>query len=268
MATLTMKCTLRTDLGQRENNEDSLFGTERLLAVADGVGGATAGEVASRTVIDQMMSLDKRRLAGPLEDELRQAVESANQTLSFLIACRPQLAGMASTLTAVALSNEACYLVANVGDSRTYLYRDGHLAQLSRDQSLVQMLIEQGAISREEARSHPQRSVVLRALDGGDSPPPEITLCPARAGDRLLLCSDGLSDVVTDGEIAKLLKLPDRDQAAERLIAGALAQGARDNVSVVVADVVETDQRRTEWLAVLPVRDAPGPDPGAAEAAG
>jgi protein phosphatase len=268
MATLTMKCTLRTDVGQRENNEDSLFGTGRLLAVADGVGGATAGEVASRTVIDQMMSLDKRRLSGPLEDELRQAVESANQTLGFLIACRPQLAGMASTLTAVALDNDGRYLVANVGDSRTYLHRDGSLTALTRDQSLVQMLVEQGAISKEEARSHPQRSVVLRALDGGDSPPPDITLCPARAGDRLLLCSDGLSDVLADDEIAALLELPNRDEAAARLIVGALGHGARDNITVVVADVVETDQPRIGWLAVLPARDGAPPDSAAAEAAG
>ncbi|HET9720130.1 MAG TPA: protein phosphatase 2C domain-containing protein [Solirubrobacteraceae bacterium] len=252
MPTLTLNSSLRTDLGRRGNNEDALFATSRLLAVADGVGGAVAGEVASRMVIDQMASLDKRRLCGPLDDELREAVLAANQRLGFMISCRPHLAGMASTLTALALSNEGEYLVANVGDSRTYLLRDGELQQLTRDGSYVQALIDHGAISANEARRHPQRSVVLEALDGGQNPEPEIVRIDGRAEDRLLLCSDGLSDVVDDERIAAILRRRSREEAAERLVAVALEQGGRDNVSVVVADVTWAEQPSPAWLPALP----------------
>jgi protein phosphatase len=248
---LTLRGTLRTHLGRRGNNEDSLFATPRLLAVADGVGGAAAGEVASRMVIDQMFSLDKRRLSGTLEDELGRAVLTANQWLGFVISCRPQLSGMASTLTAVALSDEGDYLVANVGDSRTYLLRGGYLQQLTRDGSLVQALIDRGAISAEEARRHPQRSVVLEALDGGERSPPEIIRRAGQAGDRLLLCSDGLSDAVNDQEIAAIVSQSFREEAAERLVEVALEQGGRDNISVVIADVIRRDRAASGWLPVL-----------------
>jgi serine/threonine protein phosphatase PrpC len=254
-ATLTLCSATRSDLGRRENNEDAVFATERLVAVADGVGGAAAGEVASQWVINQMSGLDKRRLSGSLEEELGQAVMSANDTLSFLIDCRPELAGMASTLTALALSNTGEYLLANVGDSRTYLLRDGRLQQLSKDQSLVQVLIDQGAISGDQAREHPQRSIVLEALDGGQRSQPSIARHPARAGDRLLLCSDGLSDAVGDEEIAGLLATPDRNEASRGLISAALEHGGRDNISVIVADVVRSDRPGLGWLRALPPPD-------------
>jgi protein phosphatase len=259
---LTLHSTLRTHLGRRDNNEDSLFATPRLLAVADGVGGAAAGEVASGIVIDQMAGLDKRRLSGTLQDELGRAVLTANQWLGFVISCRPQLAGMATTLTAVALSDEGDYLVTNVGDSRTYLFRRGRLQQLTRDGSFVQSLIDHGAISREEARQHPQRSVVLEALDGGEHSPPKIVRRRGRAGDRLLLCSDGLSDVVDDQEIAAVLARYSREEAAERLVASALEHGGRDNVSVVVADVIGPDRPGSGWLPILPLAAAGQRRPG------
>jgi serine/threonine protein phosphatase PrpC len=254
MPALAMECAIRTEVGRRANNEDAAFGSERLVAVADGVGGATAGEVASRTVIYEMAHLDKRRLSGDLADELRQAVVQANATLGFLISCRPQLAGMGTTLTAVALSNDGRYLIANVGDSRTYLYRDGRLVQLTRDQSFVQTLIDRGAITREQARDHPQRSVVLEALDGTDRGGSHVTSCGALCGDRLLLCSDGLSDVVADQEIAAALDGTTRDVAAQRLVALALRAGGRDNVSVVVADVLARTEPTAAWLDILPPR--------------
>lgn len=252
MPKLTMRCAARSDVGRRPNNEDSVFGTARLVAVADGVGGASAGEIASRMVIHEMAGLDKRRLPRPLEDEFRDAIDHANQTLGFVISCQPELAGMGTTLTAVALSNEGKYLIANVGDSRTYLYRDRQLSQLTRDQSFVQLLVDSGSIGADEARNHPQRSVVLEALDGQQKEAPRISTCAARVGDRLLLCSDGLSDVVADDEIARLLAEPSRELAAERLIAAALDAGARDNVSVVLADVVATDEPMVGWWDALP----------------
>jgi PPM family protein phosphatase len=249
---LTMRCALRSDVGRRGNNEDAAFGTGRLAAVADGVGGASAGEVASRMVIDAMAGLDKRRVSRNLDEELRDAIGQANRMLRFMVDAQPDLAGMGTTLTAVALSNAGEYLVANVGDSRTYLYRDGALRQLTHDQSFVQMLVDSGAISGEEARDHPQRSVVLDALNGQDREAPGIRRYPARAGDRLLLCSDGLSDALPDDAAAELLEASSRDLAAERLVAAALERGARDNVTVLVADVVVSDDPAEGWLAPLP----------------
>ena len=253
-AALTMHSVRLTDLGRRSNNEDALLATGRLLAVADGVGGATSGEVASRMVIDAMSSLDKRRLAKPLTEELCEAVLEANQRLRFVVSCRPHLAGMASTLTVVALSNEGSYVVANVGDSRTYLFRAGRLTQLTRDQSLVQELLDRGAITAEQAREHPQRSVVLAALDGGERAEPDIAVVAAEAGDRLLLCSDGLSDVVGDEDIATILGAHHRDEAAQQLVSTALHRGGRDNISLVVADVVAAEQPEQGWWDVLPAR--------------
>jgi protein phosphatase len=207
-------------------------------------------------VIQEMASLEKRRLAETLADELRSSVRAANETLRFLISCRTQLAGMASTLTAMALSNDGSYLVANVGDSRVYLYRDHTLHQLTRDDSLLQMLIESGAITPEQAWTHPQRSVILNALDGSDRDELEPGSHQAMSGDRLLLCSDGLSDVVPDQLIAAALDDRSRDSAADNLVQAALHAGGADNISVVVVDVARADGA-SGWLEVLPAPDRP-----------
>lgn len=251
--TLSMQFAQRSHLGRRPNNEDEVFATPRLVAVADGVGGATAGEVASRIVIQELASLDKRRLIKPLADELKASVDAANLTLQFVISCRPHLTGMATTLTAVALANEGSYLIANVGDSRAYLFRNRTLRRLTRDESLVEALIESGAITEEQARIHPHRSVVLNALDGAHRVEFELGSEEAAAGDRLLLCSDGLSDVVSDPLIAAILDDPSRDRAAGRLVQAALDAGAADNVSVVLADVTPSAVPAAGWLEVLPL---------------
>ncbi len=154
------------------------------------------------------------------------------------------MAGMGTTLTAVALSDAGEYLVANVGDSRTYLLRDGSLIQLTRDESLVQELIDSGRLSFDEGRRHPHRSVVLRALDGNGEIEPALTVVGAQPEDRLLLCSDGLSDFVDDETIAGVLNESARADAADRLVELALEAGAHDNVSVVVADVQEREISR------------------------
>lgn len=251
-----MRFALRSELGQRANNEDALFATPRLLAVADGVGGATAGEVASQIVIQELASLEKRRLMETLADELRSSVTAANEVLRFVISCRPHLEGMASTLTVVALSNEGTYLIANVGDSRAYLYRDDTLQQLTRDESLVQMLIDDGAITPDEARTHPQRSVVLHALDGAHHQEVELSSQEAITGDRLLLCSDGLSDAVPDPVIAAILADASPDSAAAELIGAALRAGGADNVSVIVADVLPAEDGTVGWLGIPAGREA------------
>jgi len=244
---LALESAVRSDVGPvRRNNEDAAYASPRLAAVADGVGGAAAGEVASRAAIDALVALDKRRLERPLAEALRAAVADGNARIGFIAACRPQTAGMSTTLTAVAL-DDGRYAVANVGDSRSYLLRDGALTQLTRDDSWVQLMLDSGELTPEQARDHPQRSLVLAALDGEPDHVPALTRFDARRGDRLLLCSDGLSDMVDDATIAETLRIPDRAACAARLIELALAAGGRDNVSAVVADVAERSDPSTAW---------------------
>ncbi len=245
---LALDCAVRTNVGPRPNNEDACYASPRLAAVADGVGGAAAGEVASQAVIMAVIHLDNCRLDRPLAQAMSEAVSRGNGSVGFIAECRPHMVGMATTLTAVALSNEGTYLIANVGDSRTYLFRGGRLQQLTRDESFVQELIDSGQLSREQARAHPRRSVVMRSIDGTVEPRPALQSVAAELGDRLLLCSDGLSDAVEDESIAGALSEPSRERSTEQLIGLALEAGTRDNVSVVVADVVKR-QSPALWLS-------------------
>ena len=244
--------TMLSEVGRRDNNEDSVFASPRLVAVADGVGGAAAGEVASRLAIHKIIGLDKRRLTASLEQELSDTIADANAVIAFAGTCDARHAGMGTTLTAVALSNAGAYVVANVGDSRTYLLRGGRLQRLTRDDSLVQDLIDQGMLSQEDARRHPHRSVVLEALDGIDRPLPPVRSVRARAGDRLLLCSDGITDYLTDAEVAGVLRIDDAPVAVRRLIDSALERGSADNLTALIADVVIRTQSRDGWLDALP----------------
>ena len=246
MTGLMLECSARSDVGRRPNNEDAVFASPRLAAVADGVGGAAAGEVASRTLINALVHVDKCRLEGRLEDALAQGIARGNETIGFIARCHPAMAGMSTTVTAVALGDEGC-VVANVGDSRTYLLREGALTQLTRDDSWVQLMLDSGELTPEEARDHPRRSLVLAALDGEAGRDPALTTFEARPGDRLLLCSDGLSDVVDDAAIEATLRIPERAACAARLIELALAAGGRDNVSAVVADIALRRDPATAW---------------------
>jgi PPM family protein phosphatase len=252
MTALTMRPAVASDAGVRQNNEDAAFASARLAAVADGVGGAVAGEVASSLAINKLIGLDKRRLAEPLRRELEAVVDDANAVIDFVISYDPGLAGMGTTLTAVALSNEGDYVVANVGDSRTYLLREGRLQRLTRDDSFVQDLIDRGALSEDEARAHPRRSIVLDVLNGDERPASRLRTVRARAGDRLLLCSDGVTDYLTDAEVAAILR-PELDPrgASRRIVAEALAAGSRDNVTAVVADVEPDPEAGARWEGVL-----------------
>jgi PPM family protein phosphatase len=243
---LALRYAVRSDLGRRPNNEDAVFASPRVVAVADGVGGSAAGEVASRTVIDAVAHMDKCRLSDPVDSALRAAVASGNDAIGFLASCRPLLAGMSTTLTAIALAEDE-YAIANIGDSRTYLFRDARLTQLTRDDSYVQELIDSGDLTTAAARHHPQRSIVLEALDGDARRSPSVRTARAQVGDRLLLCSDGLSDMVEDDALEAALSIPSRDQCADRLVELALAAGGRDNVSVIVADVVVARDGATGW---------------------
>jgi serine/threonine protein phosphatase PrpC len=249
---LTMHTAIVSEVGPRENNEDAVCVSPRLVAVADGVGGAAAGEVASGLAVRKLHALAGRRIEDSLELELSAAVADANDVIEFVISCEPRLAGMGTTLTAVALSNDGDFVIASVGDSRTYLLRDGLLQQLTRDHSLVQALIDSGELSEEDARRHPQRSVVLEALDGVRRALPPVQSIEARLGDRLLLCSDGVSDYVCDEQISRALMIDDADTAVRELARLALEHDGRDNVTAVVADVVALTDQRDGWLAYLP----------------
>src|SRR4051795_9058451 len=242
MTALALESVVRSDVGPvRGNNVDAAYASPRLAAVADGVGGAAGGGVGARPGIDALVAFDRRRLDRPLPEALRSAIADGNERIGFIAACRPRTAGMSTTLTAVALGDDG-YAVANVGDSRAYLLRDGVLRPLTRDDSLVQRMLDAGAITPEEARRHPQRSFVVETLDGDPqrTPPPVATL-QARPGDRLLLCSDGLTDFVDEPPTAAALQTGARGECAQPRVNLPPAAGARDNVSVVVADVVARD---------------------------
>jgi len=227
----------RTDVGrQRERNEDALLILDRVFAVADGMGGHRAGEVASATALEPLAALETADL--PDEDATRtalvEAVTAANAAVAGRARTEPDLEGMGTTLTAVLVRDGLAH-VAHVGDSRAYLLRDGRLAQLTDDHTLVQALVDQGRITADQARTHHSRSVITRAIGVGTEVEVDVLAVPLAAGDRLLLCSDGLSGVVPDDDIAALLTAnPDDDAAAAALVDAANAAGGPDNVTVLL----------------------------------
>jgi protein phosphatase len=232
-----------TDVGRmRKNNEDSYLSSQPVAAVADGMGGHSAGEVASAIAIEELAAL---RDQGPwtnetaATDDLKQAILRANRRIRETAARDRRLNGMGTTLVALLEDGDMVH-VANVGDSRGYLLRQGELSQVTVDHSLVQELVDDGRLSPEDAERHPQRSVITRAL--GIDPEVEFDLFTYKlqVGDRLLLCSDGLSDVVEPAQIRKvLLKVPSAQRAARELITVANANGGPDNITVIVVDAVD-----------------------------
>src|SRR3954471_7906027 len=240
--TLVLRYAARSDRGLiRGTNQDSVYAGPRLLAVADGMGGHAAGDVASKVVIAALEHLDDDTPSGDLLQTLRQAVFDGSEHLREVIREAPHLEGMGTTLTAVLFAGGRLGLC-HVGGSRAYLMRDGELSQITHDDTFVQTLIDEGRITEEEANSHPQRSLLLRALNGQDVEP-DLSMRDARAGDRYLLCSDGLSGVVSFDTIAQAMHDPDPQATADRLIELALRSGGPDNITCIVADVVEDDGR-------------------------
>ena len=242
---LVLRYAARSDRGLvRANNEDSVYAGARLLALADGMGGHAAGEVASQLVIAALAHLDDDEPGGDLLAKLDTAVRAGNAAIAAQVEMEPDLEGMGTTLTAILFDGNRIGLV-HIGDSRGYLLRDGEMAQITKDDTFVQTLVDEGRITREEAHSHPQRSLIMRALTGHEVEP-TLTMREARAGDRYLLCSDGLSDPVSDETILEALQIPDVAESAYRLIELALRGGGPDNVTVVVADVVDYDYGQTQ----------------------
>ena len=243
--TLVLRYAARSDAAwSASNNEDSVYAGARLLALADGMGGHAAGEVASQLVIAALAHLDDDEPGGDLLGKLDAAVHEGNSAIAAHVEMEPDLEGMGTTLTAILFAGNRIGLV-HIGDSRGYLLRDGELTQITKDDTFVQTLVDEGRITAEEAHSHPQRSLIMRALTGHEVEP-TLTMREARAGDRYLLCSDGLSDPVSDETILDALQIPDVTDSADRLIELALRGGGPDNVTVVVADVVDDDYGPTQ----------------------
>ena len=225
----------------RADNEDAAFVAPYVSLVADGVGGAAAGEVASATTAYVVSALALRRPGDNPVGVLRDGVAAARTSLQHGVLEDVARAGMASTLSVVVCDGQRAVL-GHVGDSRAYLLRDGDLRRLSQDHTYVQRLVDDGRLAPAEVPRHPWRNVVLRNVDGNpeaDLHDLDVVDLGIRPGDRLLLCSDGLTDLVADDRIAQVLTLREPGAAASVLVQSALAAGGRDNVTCVVLDVVD-----------------------------
>ncbi|MFD0023062.1 Stp1/IreP family PP2C-type Ser/Thr phosphatase [Streptomyces sp. NPDC058382] len=229
----------------REGNEDSGYAGPRLLAIADGMGGQAAGEVASSEVISTLVQLDDDVPGSDILTSLGTAVQRANDQLRMMVEEDPQLEGMGTTLTALLWTGQRLGLV-HVGDSRAYLLRDGVLTQITQDHTWVQRLVDEGRITEEEATTHPQRSLLMRALGSGDRVEPDLSIREVRAGDRYLICSDGLSGVVSHQTMEETLaSYQGPQETIQDLIQLALRGGGPDNITCIVADVLDADSNDT-----------------------
>lgn len=222
----------------RPNNEDSGFCGHHLALVADGVGGGAAGEIASATTTWAITAQAARRTTEAPEVVLRAAVRAAQLAVRAGADADPERVGMATTLTAV-LAASSGFALAHVGDSRAYVWRDGDLTRITHDDTFVAEQVEGGRMTPEEARHHPWRNVVLRSINGDVTTAADIRPLALQLGDRVLIASDGLTDLVSEAQIAVLLSTHADLSAVESLRDAALSLGGRDNVTVVLARVVD-----------------------------
>ena len=268
----------------RKNNQDSAYTSPSMLVVADGMGGAAAGDLASAIAVRELKEADGAHTGEEMLDVLADAIDSAGAAISDLIETDPSLDGMGSTVCGVMFDGEHIGL-ANIGDSRAYRYVDGHLTRLTRDHSWVQALVDEGRITEAEALEHPHRSLILKVINGQPQHRPDLELVDVQAGDRLLLCSDGLCGFVTDDVIADRMD-GERDEVMASLVALAHHEGGQDNITIIIADVMEGEpegatevlgaaadldldnlQENTARLALDPAGGGPRPDPAAGELA-
>ncbi len=245
--TLALRYAIRSDVGLlREGNEDSAYAGPHLLAVADGMGGHAAGEVASAATITTLASLDSDPQGGDLVAALEDAVARANLRLQEMIISDPAIEGMGTTLTAL-LWSEGYAALCHIGDSRAYLLRSGQFVQITHDHTLVQSLVDEGKITEDDVATHPHRSLLLRALDGRTIAEPDLNTIETQYGDRFLLCSDGLSGVVTEQTLHQTLgSIRDPDKAALQLVDLAIRGGGPDNITCIVADVIDTQSSQVQ----------------------
>lgn len=257
---IALRYAARTDLGlgSKTRNEDSGYAGPDLLVLADGMGGHAAGDMASSTVVSELVHLDgESHGADDALAQLREAVIHANERLRDEMDEQPDLEGMGTTLIAFLRTGNKLAM-ANIGDSRAYLFRDGVFTQITKDHSLVQSLLDEGRITPEEAEHHPQRSFVTRVLTGRSDDEPDLSLREAHLGDRYLICSDGLSDYVAGSTIEDIVTSEGMPgEIADRLIAIALKASARDNVTVVVADIVDSSDPTSSTPQIVGAAGAP-----------
>ena len=233
----------RSDVGLvRSNNQDSGYAGSHLLVVADGMGGHAGGDVASSVAIGRLARLDSETPASDIVATLEESVLEANQEILRRARDEPQLRGLGTTITAL-LRAEGKFALAHIGDSRAYLLRDEETVQITKDHTFVQRLLDEGRLTEDEAERHPQRSVLMRVLGDVDADPElDLSLRAAHAGDRWLLCSDGLSGLVSLDTIDATLKdIEDPGECADALVQLALKGGGPDNITCIVADVVDLD---------------------------
>ncbi len=237
---LVFRYAARSDVGLvRQGNEDSGFASDNLLIVADGMGGHVAGEMASATVTAILAGLPIAESEDVLT-QLADAVDEAQLEMRHIIAEQPDFQGMGTTVTVVCWQGDRASL-AHVGDSRAYMLRGGELLRLTKDHTYVQTLVDAGQITEEEAATHRRRNLLIRAIDGVNTVEPDLSIREVHAGDRIMLCTDGLSGVLRDDEILELLRRSDPPGAVTALVEAAIERGAPDNVTCVVADVAQVD---------------------------
>lgn len=253
--TPTLRAAAGSDIGRRRSaNQDAACASSRLLAVADGMGGHAHGEVASAIAVLRLVEID-RELAGAdldgldLADRLGAAVHDIADRLTAAAAQDSALQGTGTTLVALLVDGTRIG-GAHVGDSRVYLLRDGELRRLTRDHTLVQTLVDEGRISEAEAAEHPRRSVLVRTLQEGTPAEPDLFHVEGRPGDRYLLCSDGVTAVLDDAAVHAALGEGEPAAAVERLISLANEGGGPDNITCVVADLVDNGPADGETVVV------------------
>jgi len=239
MSGLSLRFAARSEIGRvRRNNEDAGYAATDLLVVADGMGGHEAGELASAATIAAIVSAAATSSgADEVLTQLAEAVITSGEYIADVVAANRDLAGMGTTMTVVAL-REGRIAMAHVGDSRAYLFRANELQQMTKDHTFVQTLVDAGEITQEQAAVHPKRNLMMRAIDGIHAVEVDLSVRETRVGDRYLLCSDGLCGVIDSATIAKCLSVTDLTHAVTLLIDAAMSAGAPDNITVVVADVV------------------------------
>jgi len=242
-----------SDIGlARSGNEDSALVAPQLVAVADGMGGHAAGEVASRIAIHTLLELTPLLADPNIDDDSREDLllnisYSIDNEIAIQSEENPEFSGMGTTLTAVHLTEENIELL-HIGDSRCYRYRNGEFTQLSYDHTVMQELLDQGRLTQDEVASHPQRSLLTQALMGDSGIDPALMIYPVKIGDIYLLCSDGLSSVLSDFEIESIIKQSDPSAVVSSLLTATKAKGAPDNVTILWAEVVEADVFKTPEL--------------------